>query len=139
MLALVFCGLALQLTSLVKVQATDESKPSIYSKGRINSDLLLSYGIARTSEPYNLLERDYGAEVTLVNNTKGYLKIILYVDGEGCGAAPRGDYCTCPVRAGVSHNLKAVGYDSAGKTDSATRSIPPIAEGDTFTWTISED
>lgn len=77
------------------------------------------------------------AYIKLVNSTKSYPTVSLYVDGEGCGSAPQGDYCVCTVSVG-KHNLKAVGVTADGKSDSATRTVSADVPGKTYTWTITD-
>ena len=98
--------------------------------------LLLSYGMARSGEHLHSVRYSGTGYIKLVNATKNYVTIKLYVDGDACGAAPQGDSCICPVNPGT-HNLRGVGVDSRGSTDSASRTAT-VDDGATFTWTISE-
>ena len=96
----------------------------------------LVYGSDGSGARFNAVEPSE-AYIKLVNATKNYTTVTLYVDGEGCGSAPVGDYAVCTVSAGT-HNLKAVGVDSSGHTDSAARTVT-LNDGGSYTWTISEE
>ncbi|MDQ3816494.1 MAG: DUF4397 domain-containing protein [Acidobacteriota bacterium] len=96
----------------------------------------LAYGSGRGAARLNRLEPSE-AYIKLVNATRNYPTVTLYVDGEGCGSAPAGDYTVCTVSAGT-HNLKAVGVDGSGHADSVTRTVT-LEGGGSYTWTITEE
>ena len=94
--------------------------------------LLLTIGI--------LSQLSYGQEkseayIRLVNATRNYVQVILYVGGEKCCAAPQGDQCVCPVAPGT-HQLMAEGITAKGERDTVSRTVQ--VQSGTFTWTIEE-
>ena len=76
------------------------------------------------------------AYVKLVNQTRDYVTVTLYVDSRNCGSAPIGQTVVCPVSSG-KHFVEVAGATKNGRQDRSSRSIELI-RGATYTWTVSE-
>ena len=76
------------------------------------------------------------AYVKLVNQTRDYVTVTLYVDSRGCGSAPIGKSVVFPVSPG-KHFVEVAGVTKNGRQDRSSRSIELI-RGATYTWTVSE-
>ena len=76
------------------------------------------------------------AYVKVVNTTRDYTAVTLFVDSKGYGTVPIGKSVICPVSPG-KHFVEVVGVTKSGKQDRRSRSVELI-RGATYIWTVSE-